>query len=197
MPTTDQLTELLSRLLRGESDAADQLFHSYAGRLAALARRTLDPRLLARVDPEDVVQSALRSFFVRASAGEFEFGDPERLWGLLAVLTVRKCHRQADLHFAQQRDVRREAAPQPGSDSDPAAEVVWSREPTPDEAACLTDTVREVMARLASPLKRQVFELTLQGFSPPEIARQLSYYERGVLRVRAEIRSLLAGLAAG
>ena len=60
----------------------------------------------------------------------------------------------------------------------------------------LADTVEQVMGRLDSPLKRRVFEMSLQGYGVPEIGATLGYYERGVLRTRAEVRTILQELTA-
>jgi RNA polymerase sigma-70 factor (ECF subfamily) len=190
MSAPDSFAGLARQLLAGELSPDDAGFGRYVARLVALARARLDPRLKARVDPEDVVQSALRSFFVALREGSFAEAEPARLWALLVVLTLRKCHRQADLHFAALRDVRREEAPA-GDGSAPGAAPAASREPTPEEAALLAETVEGVMAELRTPLKRRVLEMSLQGHSVAEIARELHYYERGVERARAEARALL------
>ena len=55
----------MGRLRSGEDEAAREVFVRFAARLAGLARRHLDVRLAVKVDPEDVVQSAYKSFFVR------------------------------------------------------------------------------------------------------------------------------------
>jgi RNA polymerase sigma-70 factor (ECF subfamily) len=196
MPDRPSIASLARRLAAGDPGAADVVFDRFVGRLVGLARARLDPRLAARVDPEDVVQSALRSFLVRCRDGRLELADPDRLWALLATLTVRKCHRQAEAHFADKRDVRRESAP---DEEGATGEPDWglTREPTPEEAACLGEVVQEVMARLATPLKRRVFELSLQGCSAAEIAAELNYYERGVERIRTEVKAALIELAEG
>jgi transposase-like protein len=53
-----------------------------------------------------------------------------------------------------------------------------------------------VMKRLGTEVKRRIFELSLQGYSVVEISARAGYYERGVERVRAEIRSLLHAMMA-
>lgn len=193
----DSFVSLARGLAAGDDSAVGAVFEKYAHRLVALARSRLDPRLAARVDPEDVVLSALRSFILQCREGEVSFHDPERLWKMLAVITLRKCYRQRERHFAARRDVRRDA--DAGKEDDSVSEgndaVVPSREPTPEEAAQLTETVQEVMNRL-DPLKRQIFEMSLQGHDIAYIARELNYYERGVTRARAEIRALLVEIAA-
>ncbi len=58
--------ELLEQFLAGQGEAATAIFERYVERLLALARTRLGARLRRRVDPEDVVQSAYRSFFLHA-----------------------------------------------------------------------------------------------------------------------------------
>jgi RNA polymerase sigma-70 factor (ECF subfamily) len=183
---------LLEQLRAGDARAAAAIFQRFARRLVGLARVRLDERLRQKVDAEDVVQSVFRSFFGRSARGEFEFANWEGVWGLLVLLTVRKCGRRA-LHFqAERRDVRREV---PGGGDDSTAEARFieaiADEPTPEEAALLAETTEEIMRRLRGDKDRQIFELSLQGYSIPEISANVGHYERGVERVRATIKKLL------
>ena len=57
---------LLERFRGGDDLAAAEIFNRYFGRLTALARSRLSPRLARRTDPEDIVLSVYRSFFVAA-----------------------------------------------------------------------------------------------------------------------------------
>ena len=50
----------------------------------------LDGSLQQREDPEDVVQTVLRTYFRRAALGEFQIADSSDLWALLAKITRRK-----------------------------------------------------------------------------------------------------------
>src|SRR5262245_4565831 len=76
--------DLLARWQQGDEAAAAALYARYAGRLHALARRRLTPQLARRLDPDDVVQSACRSFFTGARAGRYVVRNDEELWRLLA-----------------------------------------------------------------------------------------------------------------
>jgi DNA-directed RNA polymerase specialized sigma24 family protein len=61
--------ELLDRATTGNQAAEAEIFERYAQRLIALARSRLAAKLVARLDAEDIVQSAYRSFFVAAREG--------------------------------------------------------------------------------------------------------------------------------
>ena len=66
---TSSFADVMDRLRSGEDDAARDVFVRFARRLIGLARKHLDGRLAVKVDPEDVVQSAYKSFFVRHRDG--------------------------------------------------------------------------------------------------------------------------------
>src|SRR5205085_4152245 len=132
--------ELLARYhCRHDEAAAEELFRRYAGRLTALARSRLSRALATRVDAEDVVQSAYRSFFLLAHDGEVLLRESGDLWRLLVRITLRKVYRSARRHRADRRSVAREH-PWP----DEAEAAALSREPTPGEVAALTDELRGV-----------------------------------------------------
>ena len=89
---------LLERYRQGDDTAAEELFSRYFRRLTLLARSRLSPRLARRTDPEDVVMSVYRSFFIDARAGRFTLSRGGDLWRLLAAITKHKLLRQARHH---------------------------------------------------------------------------------------------------
>lgn len=179
----DESFEAVLRGIRDRSGMAEEaVFRRFAGRLVALARARLDQRLRAKVDPEDVVQSVFRSFFVRCASDQFDLGTWDSLWSLLTVITIRKCAGQVRHFTTEGRDVRRERAEEPadgasGPHWDPAA-----AEPTPAEAAALAELVEGLMQSL-EPRDRWMVEMKLQGEPVPQIARQARCSERTVERV--------------
>jgi DNA-directed RNA polymerase specialized sigma24 family protein len=90
--------DLLRLLQAGDGAAAEALFERYAERLTRLARSRLAINLASRVDPEDIVQSAYRSFFVAAREGRFHAERGGDLWRLLVEVTLHKLYRQAAHH---------------------------------------------------------------------------------------------------
>ena len=62
----EKTADLVTRYREGDELAAQELFARYVERLTRLARSRLSPKLSSRFDPDDVVLSAYRSFFLGA-----------------------------------------------------------------------------------------------------------------------------------
>lgn len=172
----------------GSDDAAAELFHRYLRRLSQLARSRLAPRVARRIDPEDIVMSAYRSFFVGARAGQFDIERSGDLWALLTTITLRKLYRTTAHHSAAKRNVASEADLPDDFDLD---RWVTSREPAPDEAIALADEVEAVLAQL-QPVERRILELRLQGEQLENIASDTGTSERTVRRTLASIQEGIA-----
>lgn len=187
MNESTSITELVERYRHGDPQAAQRLFACYAQRLSRLAEQSLDRRLAGRIEGDDVVQSALRTFFRRSVRGEFQIDSAAQLWQLLVKITVLKARAQARRHTAGKRDVGSE---QPGSPDDWLAAAA-DREPGPDEAAILTDEI-QVLLRGLPALYTQVLELRLQGHSVTDIASRLGVARQAVYRVLDLLQQRLA-----
>ena len=176
-------------LLAGETDPREAFQH-FSRRLIGLARAHLHGRLQHKVDPEDVVQSAYKSYLVRYGEGTLAAEGWDGLWGLLTLITVRKCADRARHYRAECRDLRREAGAPHSPDSNPAWPEVAGREPTPEEAAVLAETIADLLMQLHGD-ERTIVELSLQGHSTQEISDQTGRAERSVRRLRERIRKRL------
>src|SRR4029078_13021911 len=104
----DAMAALVSRWEQGDPQAAGELFSCYAGRLAALVRKRMTGKLAQRVDPEDIVQSACRSFFVSARDGRFDVQNVGDLWRLLVAIPLHKLCRRVQQGKTAKRDLARE-----------------------------------------------------------------------------------------
>ena len=179
---------IFASVVRGSDDAADELFHRYLKRLSQLARSRLAPRVAQRVDPEDIVMSAYRSFFVAAREGRFDIERSGDLWALLTTITLRKLYRTSAHHSAAKRDVANEADLPEDFNLD---QWVTSREPEPGEAIALAEEVEAVLQALPS-VDRRILELRLQGELMGKIAADTGTSERTVRRTLAAIQDGIA-----
>jgi RNA polymerase sigma-70 factor (ECF subfamily) len=192
---SESFPDWMARLRAGDAGAAAEVFRRFAGRLIGLARSRLDGWVRAKEDPEDVVQSVYKSFFMRCGAGQFELGTWDELWSLLTVLTLRKCAGRAEHFRARRRDVASEV-PLPGpGDSAAGSWEALDREPTPEEAALLTEAVEQLLAGLGGD-DRAIIELSLQGHTTEEISGRLGFSSRTVRRVRERAKKRLERMGA-
>jgi RNA polymerase sigma-70 factor (ECF subfamily) len=189
MTPDDSFLALMTRLRSGDDEAASTVFLRFASRLISLARSHIDGRLRHKVDPEDVVQSVYKSFFRRHEAELLEVTSWDGLWGLLTLITVRKCIKRVAYLCAERRDARREVGLQVGSDSDSDWNII-DREPSPEEAALMIEAVEQVLQAF-DPDDREVIELTFQGYSTEETSARLNRAERSVRRLRERARKRL------
>ena len=185
MPATT--VRLVEQFQSGDETSAEELFERYVERLSRLARSRLSPRLAQRVDAEDVVLSAYRSFFLGARDGRFAIRRSGDLWALLVRMTLNKLYRTATHHQAEKRSLHSETTLPEGFD------LTRSSEPTPDEAAALADLIESLMTSLPAH-HRRMLELRLQGERIVDIAAETRHSERTVRRVLDESRSRLAEL---
>ena len=172
---------LMDELVGGRESAAADIVAEYTAALVSVARRAISPKLARRIDPEDVVQSAYRSFFVRMGRGEYELGNGKELWKLLLTITLNKVRKQGKFHRAKKRSVSLEQSAGPSTIAAPAAELARSTEPNPEDAAILIEAVVTLLATLRDD-DRAIIELRLQGYNSVEIAKETGRAERTVRR---------------
>ncbi len=189
MAENDSFHQVMARLQAGDQDAASRVFHQFAQRLLALAQMRLQGRLRQKIDPEDVLQSVYKSFFVRHEQGQWQLESWDGLWAILMVITLRKCGRWAELFQTERRDVSREMSAG-GMDTGPLSAGVLSREPTPPEAAMLTEMVERMLSGLEGR-ERDMVTLALQGHNVEEISNQVGRTRRTVQRVLKRVRDEL------
>jgi RNA polymerase sigma factor (sigma-70 family) len=197
MDSQGSVTKLIDQL-RSEDpavreDAARRVWERYLPSLLDLARRHLDHRLLHREDEEDVLQSMYASFCLRQRRGSFELASRDDLWKLLVTVTLRKARNTARRHRQEVRDYRRESAPsmRPDSDADGwVLELMDASEPTPLDAAALSEALERRLRALDDPVLRQIAVRELEGYTNKEIARELDdCTERTIERKLGRIRA--------
>jgi RNA polymerase sigma factor (sigma-70 family) len=184
---------LLARWCGGDQQAAEELFHRYVKRLIALARGRLSTKLARCVDPEDVVQSAYRSFFADARNGHYQLERGGDLWRLLVSITLHKLHNQVERLNTLKRAAEREVS---YGTEDSLLLLQGPRvtgEPSPLEAVALADELEQLMGGLDG-VQRRILELRLQGHELEAIAAEAHCGERTVRRVLKEVKQRLERL---
>ena len=165
-PAENPFVAYVARLRAGDQKALEELINRYAPVIKLEARMRLrNPHLRAVLDSMDICQSVLKSFFLRAAAGQFSIDRPEDLRKLLVQMACNKSLEAARREYAQKRDARRsvglgdEAHQVPGG-ADPMEEVEW----------------QELLLRgrqMLSPDERRLAEARANGQTWEEIAAEL------------------------
>ena len=189
LPADDR--DLIAAFKAGSETAARDLFDRYCEKLMRLAKRRIGQRMTSRVDPEDVIQSAFRTFFVHVRNDEFTFEGEDDLFKLLVRLTVNKALRQVAHHRAGKRDPNKEIV-QASDDRDILANLT-AHDPPPEVEVAMLDELERFLSQLPE-FDRRVLELKLQGHSTTEIAEALNSYDRKIRRVLERIEALAQGL---
>ncbi len=182
--------ELIAAFKAGSESAATELFDRYCEKLMRLARKRIGQRMASRIDPEDVLQSAFRTFFCRVRNDEFTFEGQHDLFKLLVRLTVNKTLRQVAHHRAAKRDPAREAGQ--GAEDDDLLARLTADDPTPEVELALLDEFEKLLSQLPE-FDQKVLELRFEGYSTAEIAQRLGSYERKVRRVLERVAALAQG----
>jgi RNA polymerase sigma-70 factor, ECF subfamily len=176
---------LLRRIRSGEQEAATTLYLRYADRLQALAKANTGAALAVRVDPEDVVQSVFRTFFRRASEGQYDVPEGDELWKLFLVISLNKIRRLANYHRAAKRDVAATVALEP-SDL-PSA----SQDPTQENAMQVLELIIDEALSKLPAIQQEIIRLRIEGHEVAEIAEATQRSKRSVERVLQQFRNRL------
>jgi DNA-directed RNA polymerase specialized sigma24 family protein len=156
----------VKRVRAGDPEAAAELVRDYESAIrVAVKLKLTDPALRRRVDSDDVCQSVLASFFVRAAAGQYDLSDPAQLVSLLVTMARNKVASEARRQARECRDARR------GVNLSEAAEQVADG-PGP----CTVVTNRELLQKtheLMTPEERDLADRRAAGQGWDEIAAAL------------------------
>jgi RNA polymerase sigma-70 factor (ECF subfamily) len=167
MPDSPTYDDLIRRVRAWDRDAAAELIRRYEPAIRRAVRvRLADARLGNLLESMDICQSVLKSFFVRAAAGQYDLATPEQLLKLLASMARNKLTTQARREHAQRRDRRRVVA---GAHDD---ERLAAPGGGPSGEVDARDLLQEVQRRLSAE-EQQILELRNQGQDWAAIAEQL------------------------
>jgi DNA-directed RNA polymerase specialized sigma24 family protein len=141
------------------------------------------------IDEEDVALSAFASFCRNVERGAFpELHDRTNLWRILAVITARKASHVVRDEGRLKRGGQ--ARLTDSEDQEALLEQVYSREPTPEMAAQMTEEYDRLLGLLDDEQLRQVAVYRMEGLSVEEVAARTGCAPRSVKRKLQMIRSL-------
>jgi RNA polymerase sigma-70 factor (ECF subfamily) len=163
----EDFATFLARVRAGDQQAAVDLTQRYESVIRREIRfRLTDPSVYRLLDEEDVCQSVLASFFVRASLGQYDLHEPAQLRQLLLSMARNKLAYAARRQHTQRRGGGQHAAK--------AVEEMFLPEPgaSPSRIAAGRELLDLVRGRLGDE-GRRIAELRAQGHDWAEIARAL------------------------
>lgn len=177
----DSFADFVARIQSGDESAETELVRRFSNRLLSLASQNLDDRIRNLVDPEDAVLSAFRSFFAANTQGKFELRNWNSLWGLISLITIRKCIRYNSQGRAEVRKVGRNPGHGETESEESYLTEAVDRAPTPSEVLMLTETLEQLLGE-EDERTRSILALRLQGYSQMEICELVACSERTVRR---------------
>jgi RNA polymerase sigma factor (sigma-70 family) len=181
---TDALDRLLDRLTKGEMDAAGEVYVAFEPVLRVMVRRRLTPRMRAKFDSTDVVQSAWVDVLKGFGDEGWHLSDREHLRAYLARVTynhlVNHCRRH---RLVMQHEQPLDGDGQPG--------VPDRAQPRPSELA-QADELWELLVGLCPPAHRNLLQLKRQGCPLAEIAARTGLHESSVRRILYDLARRLA-----
>lgn len=190
MSSRHSVTKALEGAAKGSEQAEALIDQRFRGQLETLARKKLDGFGIKKraVNEEDVAQIALAAFFRGLRAGQYPGATNRKSAGaLLRAITEKKASNVARDERAEKRGggkVRGDSANVgPDGESEPVGNLAVSREPTPDEAAEITEDVGRLVDLLNSLPEslRTVASLKMRRDLPnKEIAKKLGISETSV-----------------
>jgi RNA polymerase sigma-70 factor (ECF subfamily) len=159
--------DFLARVRAGDEQAAADLVHRYESIIRREIRfRMTDPSVYRLVGDDDICQSVLASFFVRASLGQYDLNDPNQLKHLLLRMARNKLANTARRQYTQKRGGGQNVTE--GIDELDLA----ATEASASRVAAGRELLEQVKLRLSGE-ERQLAELRSHGHDWAEIARQL------------------------
>jgi RNA polymerase sigma-70 factor, ECF subfamily len=193
LPMTDDAdtdatdVDLLGRFRAGDRDAALHLYYRYADRLFRIAIKNTSSELSTHFDPEDIVQSVFRTFFRRATSGQYEAPEGDELWKLLLVMALNKVRTRSAYHRASKRDIRKTQSL--------VEETNVSLDHNAEEAKRILEMSVDEMIQKQPESHREIIRLRIDGMDVQAIANHQHRSKRTVERVLQSFRTQLMASA--
>jgi RNA polymerase sigma-70 factor (ECF subfamily) len=167
MPEGGLLHELIRRVRSGDQDAAAEIVKLYQPHvLRAVRLRMRDSRLRLGLDPVDVCQSVMASFFARLALGQFDVDTPDQLVKLLDRMARNKVASQARKAQVTRRELRSLVS----SEQSPEPQMAPALDPI--RVVSGRDLLEQFQRRMSQE-ERQISDLRGAGREWAEIAAEI------------------------
>jgi RNA polymerase sigma-70 factor (ECF subfamily) len=176
---TDEFAETLALARQGDPVAIARLVERYEPKVRMVAHVLLGRALRPYLDSVDLVQSVHKSLIVALRTRDYDLSSPEQLVALAITMVRRKTARHWRRVQRQQRLTG--GADESGNLPQLLASLSDCRE-EPADAAQFNDQLEHLCENLDAS-ERRMLEMRLQGYTSPEVARELGMHAVAV-RVR-------------
>ncbi len=198
-PAEDLTLDLISRAQGGEQEALNLLVTRYLGKVRTAVRYRLGPKLRAKVESWDLVQSVMLEAV--GDLGEFKPRGSSSFLNWLNTLVERKIRDKLDYFKAGKRDMDREVPLPEGSvDLRPPGRTP----PVSPRDREEMEVVERALDGLPPAYRDILVQVKFEGIPIPEVAARLKRTEasvrkivtRGMLRLTRRVMELKTGRSA-
>jgi RNA polymerase sigma-70 factor (ECF subfamily) len=182
--THQPVDSVLEALCGGDPAAAERVFLAFEPYLRMVVRKKLPPRLRAKFDSVDIVQSVWADLLRGFREAGWRFADEAHLRAFLVKLTR---HRFIDRLRRHRTAIARE---RPLGEISPAQEPL-SMLPSPSELV-QADELAQRMLALCPPAHREIVRLRLRGVAVAEIATRTGLHVGSIYRILNDLACRVA-----
>jgi len=180
--SNERMMELCQKLSSGDAGAAAEVFVSYEPYLRMVVRRQLTPRLRAKFDSVDVVQSVWANVLKNLGDASWDFAYESHLRAFLIRSTL---NRFISLYREHRGSLECE---QPLSSCPEGLPV--SRQDRPSEVVQADELWGQLLA-ISSPDHHELLRLKNSGMSLAEIADRTGFHESSIRRILYKLEARL------
>jgi RNA polymerase sigma-70 factor (ECF subfamily) len=188
----EQTRKLVVRAQEGDQDAFASLYRLYANRLEKAIRRNLGSKLKARMESDDLIQSAWKDLL--PDLKRFEYQGPDSFFRWFSLKVIRKIRDKGKYFARGKRNAGREVRIGGEDEKPDGLPSLPSPDPTPSQAAMRRENIDQLMGLLdhLPDLQRQTLVFRLRDNmefdeiaealqKTPDAARKI--YDRALNRI--------------
>ena len=194
----EKTRQLLVRAREGDEEAFAALYRMYAKRLQGSIQGRIGGRLRARVEADDLIQSAWKDLL--PDLKRFEYQGPDSFFRWFSIRVLHKIQDKGKYFAREKRDAKREVGLPGGASGSGRGPSLPSRDPTPSQAAMRRENIDRLMGLLdhLPDLQRRTLVYRLRdNLEFDEIAKVLQKTPGAVRKIYERALGRIHGLMDG